>query len=497
MVLAIAALSRPIKDAADLAAGQYSAEKQNHPEDGSPWPPITYGIVHDVACQRTAFDVAAFVRLLTKKAEEDPPAATLAGLALEIFAGPNSGRTNLDKVLLHTALLDEGCDDQAKDLLDRTLRALGKTPAGAQGGDAEGGDLTGAQEPAVLADLTGAFKHLSPEGLALEKWVAARLDTDNNNQKELETTVELLAGLITLPGSGHEILARLIAENARCEQMEDLCERIGDGPEGAVVRRYAAACMNGVELARLTISWRRNPDLTRTTGDLLADIVDCHVPDAESPLLMDKLKNLHDRLAPPGGADCALLLRRAAVERVALREPDDLVKLLGWCTSSRERSLSAERMGRRLAATVLDADRDREWFVTCLAKLHTRHPVAVDAACRELSDPSSGTADAALVADVARLMPVKDLGSYGWELLERFLENEQLVSPVDVVQVVDVIFTIPMLAPRGTRPDSSWRKLLLRATVGRWSDMTKRDEAVEQLRGAGRGEAADWIIESL
>jgi hypothetical protein len=484
MVLATAALSRPVGEAATLAASQYAAE--THPEDGGPWPPITYGIVHDVACQRTAFDVAVFVRVLI---EQGFPA--LAGLTLEIFAGTNSGRTNLDKALLHTALIGEECHGEAAELLDLTLRALGEIAADAHGPGAE------------LADLTGAFQQLSPTGQVLERWVAARLDTDRHDQKELATTVALLARLITLPGRGHETLARHIAENARCEQMEDLCERTVDRPaEGAVVRRHAAAYMKGVELARLAVSWRRNPVLTRTTRDLLADILDRRFADVTSPLPMDKLKDLHDRIAAPGGADpeCASMLRRSAVERVAGRGPQDLVELLRWCTSSRERSRSADLMGRRLAAAVLGPDGDRGWFVACLVALYgdrPRHIVAVDAACRELSDPSSGTADAGLVADVARRLSAAGLGRHSWELLERFLENEQLVSPADVARVVDVVFAIPELAPSEAGPDDDRRRLLLRATVGRWSDMLKRDEAVGHLQNAGRDEAAHWIIESL
>ncbi|MBC9724769.1 hypothetical protein [Streptomyces sp. TRM68367] len=59
--MATAALSRPVKEAAELAWMRQDAES------GSERAPITASIVHDVACQRTAFDVAVFVRVLTRR----------------------------------------------------------------------------------------------------------------------------------------------------------------------------------------------------------------------------------------------------------------------------------------------------------------------------------------------------------------------------------------------------------------------------------------------
>lgn len=72
-------------------------------------------------------------------------------------------------------------------------------------------------------------------------------------------------------------------------------------------------------------------------------------------------------------------------------------------------------------------------------------------------------------------------------MLERFLENEQLVTPAAVVEVVGGVLALPL-------PDA---ELLLRATVGRWSDVGHRDDAVAELRAAEQHEAAEWVIKSL
>lgn len=61
MLMATAALSRPVGEAAELAVMQQEAES------GSERAPITASIVHDVACQRTAFDVAVFVRVVEER----------------------------------------------------------------------------------------------------------------------------------------------------------------------------------------------------------------------------------------------------------------------------------------------------------------------------------------------------------------------------------------------------------------------------------------------
>lgn len=499
MLMATAALSRPVGEAAELAVMQQEAESRSERA------PITASLVHDVACQRTAFDVAVFVRVLEQRR------SALAKRTVQVFAGPGSGRTNLDKALLHTALRDEGCLREADRLLGLTLRAIADSPPGAAGAAEEGEEI---------ADLAGAFQHLSPAGRVLERWVEERLNA--SDATEVERTRRLVAKLIARRGSGHDALAEHIGRTTQPRHLVKLCAMLAKDEASpakcALVRHYAAANANVQELAVLVASWHKEPALTRTTRGLLNDIVaGTSTPSAStpststaastssapsvastptvptavsSPRPLNELTQLGEWLSLDGAApECSRLLCQVAAVRVEGRSGADLVSLLGRVERSRDRTRAAHEAGRRIAMAVMGTGEDRDWFVECVRALHdAKYAVAVRSACRELSDPSQElTADAELVADVAGRLHHAGLHKVSWTLLERFLENEQLVTPADVVEVVGQVLALPL-------PDA---ELLLRATVGRWSDVGHRDDAVAALRAAGRCEAAEWVIKSL
>lgn len=508
MLMATAALSRPVGEAAELAVMQQEAESRSERA------PITASLVHDVACQRTAFDVAVFVRVLEQRR------SALAKRTVQVFAGPGSGRTNLDKALLHTALRDEGCHREADLLLGLTLRAIADSPPGAAGAGEEGEEI---------ADLAGAFQHLSPAGRVLERWVEERLNA--SDATEVERTRRLVAKLIARRGTGHDALAEHIGRTTQPRHLVKLCAMLAKDEASpakcALVRHYAAANANVQELAVLVASWHKEPALTRTTRSLLNDIVaGTSAPSAEtpsastpsastaasiptptssapsaastpppsaavsSPRPLNELTQLGEWLSLDGAApECSRLLCQVAAVRVEGRSGADLVTLLGRVERSRDRTRAAHEVGRRIAMAVMGTGEGRDWFVECVRALHdAKYAVAVRSACRELSDPSQElTVDAELVADVAGRLHHAGLHKVSWTLLERFLENEQLVTPADVVEVVGQVLALPL-------PDA---ELLLRATVGRWSDVGHRDDAVAALRAAGRCEAAEWVIKSL
>ncbi|MGP4050929.1 hypothetical protein [Streptomyces sp. 2A115] len=471
MLMATAALSRPVGEAAELAVMQQEAESRSERA------PITASIVHDVACQRTAFDVAVFVRVLEERQ------SALAKRTVKVFAGSGSGRTNLDKALLHTALRDEGCHREADRLLGLTLRAIADSTPGAAGAGEEGEEI---------ADLAGAFQHLSPAGRVLECWVEERLNA--SDATEVEGTRQLVARLIARRGAGHDALAEHIGRTALPRHVVKLCAllaKVEASPaKCALVRKYAAGHKNVQELAVLVASWHKEPALTRTTRELLTDIVAGAADPGVAPRPLEELMQLDGWLREADAdPECSRLLRYAAAVRIEGRSGADLVDLLGRVERSRDRTRAAHTVGRRLAMAVMRPDADRDRFVGCLGALHdAKHFVAVRAASRELSDPSHELrVDAALVADVAGRLDRAELHQVSWTLLERFLENEQLVSPADVVEVVGRVLDLRL-------PDA---ELLLRATVGRWSDVGHRDDAVAELRAAGQCEAADWVIKSL
>ncbi|WP_155056108.1 hypothetical protein [Streptomyces blattellae] len=466
MLMATAALSRPVGEAAELALMQHEAES------GGERAPITASIVHDVACQRTAFDVAVFVRVLQRRQPE------LAERTVQVFASPGSGRTNLDKALLHTALRDEGCHREADRLLELTLQAIADSPLGTAGVGAEDEEM---------ADLSGAFQHLSPAGQILERWVEDRLNAQN--AAEVGRTRGLVASLIARGGTD-DALAEYIGSTVPYDHVVSLCALLSTGDTAspakcAMVRRYAAGRESLKDLGGLVAAWHKEPSLTRTTRDLLADIAEGRTAPDSSPRSLEELEHI-DEWLPQMGADpeCSRLLRYEAAVRVEGRSGEDLVTLLGRVNRSRDKTRAQHEMGYRLAVAVMGPDADRDWFVDCLRALQAKHLVAVRSACRELSDPA-GELDAGLVADVARRLHGAGLHDASWTLLERLLENEQRVTPPGVVEVVRQALALP---------DA---ELLVRATVGRWSDGVRRDEAVTALRAADQREAADWVIKSL
>lgn len=475
ILMATAALSRPIREAADLALLQCGKESDRERA------PITASIVHDVTCQRTVSDVAVFVRVLKDRGPD------LVERTVRLFASPGSGRTNLDKVLLHIALVDEDCRSEADRLLDLTLQAIADSSP----------DAVAGEESEEIADLAGAFQHLSPGGRVLEQWVEKRLQT--SVATEVKETRQLVATLIAQSGADHDALAAYIGSTAQPRDVAKICALLTRGKDESpakcdLVRRHALGREDVKKLAEFVSYWHREPALTRTTRLLLADIVAGARAGDAAPRSLGDLSRMADWL----GGDyespaCSRALRNLAVERVEGCDGAELAELLGRVERSQERGRVAHKAGRRLAMAVMgpggDRDRVRAWFVGCLLALHdAKHTVAVRAACRELTDPShERRVDAALVADVAERLRGVGMSKVAWDLLERFLENEQLVTGADVVEVVRGVPCLPA-------PDA---RLLLRATVGRWSDMGHRDNAVAQLRADGRDEAADWVVNSL
>ncbi|MFI5798310.1 hypothetical protein [Streptomyces sp. NPDC051677] len=471
MLMATAALSRPVEEAAQMADLQQKAESQGKRA------PITATIVHDVACQRTAFDVAVFVRVL-----KDRRQPALAERTVDLFASPGSGRTNLDKALLHIALRDEGCAVEADRLLELTLLANADCPpdTGVIGGEGE-----------EIGDLAGAFRHLSPTRQILEDWVEARLrDPDAT---EVEKAQHLVARLIAVRGSEYDALAGHIGRIAKPWNVVQLCALLAkkEASPGkcTLVRRQAAGYKDGQELADLVSCWYEEPALTRTTRNLLADVVARPDAPGRSPRPLGQLNQMAGWLRAKADPECTRLLRLVAVEEVEGRSGAELVDLLRHVEGGRERTRAAHEAGRRLAMAVRRPGADPDRFVDCLRALHdAKYSTAVRAACRELSDPSrERKVDSALVADVAERLHGVKLRNVAWDLLERFLENEQLVAPADVVEIVR---GVPSLSARDAQ-------LLLRATVGRWSDVGRRDKAEHELRSAGLGDAAGWVLKSL
>jgi hypothetical protein len=472
-VLATAALCRNVKQAAELARGQWDAERAS----GREGTPLTDGIIHDVACQRTALDVAVFIRECRRAGESE-----LVDKTLRVFARLSSGRTNLDKALLYIALCDEKCEQEAAELLRRTLAAIDEH------GSAQASDT----DPVELHDLVGALHQLSPSERILEKWI----DGELSFPERVPRTRQLVGRLIVSRPDGPDTLIEHVGRRWQWRDLVEVCGQLSRHypKKCAAVRQHAASRTEVKELAEIIIAWQQSEPLVKTTKDLLADIVATGTERAGPRSLAD-LDGLHIVLRNfKAHPQCDRLLRIAAALHIDGRTADDLVTLLSKVEQRRDRQRVAQTIGERLAARVLETGADTDLFVEYVGKLRSAgYSEAVYSARRELADPSGSDQSleqsAALIAEVADRLYRKDLADDGWDLLERYMENEQRVTPQDVAVVVARLCDIKM--------DEKDRYFLLRATVGRWSDVRRRDEAVAELQRAGFRAEAAAVIRSL
>ncbi|GAA1934154.1 hypothetical protein [Kitasatospora viridis] len=491
-VLAIAALCRSVSEAAELAIGQWDAVPAAEARLGGPAgaaglddPEVARlralrdGIVHDVACQRTTLDVAAFIRECRGHGR-----AELAERTVQVFARTSSGRTNLDKALLYLALRDEGCEQEADELLRRTLDAIGRA-----GGTERDPDTS----PVELHDLVGALHHLSPSERILEKWIDAELKLPTTRKAAIQLAAVLLADR---PG-GPDTLVEHVGRHWSRDNLIRLCEQLARQSCGRYedVGRHVAARTDLQDLADLVRAWDGSKVLGRSTETLLAQIVARGAESAQGPRSLAELDDLAAWLDDSeASARCGRLLRRAAAEHVDGRSGQELAVLLGRVDRRPDHERAAQRIAQRLAARVIATGTGNEVFVDYLKALRAaRDTEAVYAARRELADPS-GSAEQlrhwrAVVADIADRLYSQGLQDDGWDLLERYLENEQRITTQDVVEVVAGL--------QGSAMPEERRYLLLRATVGRWSDGPRREEVVTVLRRRGFEAAASAVIRSL
>ena len=495
-VLATAALWRSIGDAADLACRQSEIDGVASPgatgerERQQPEPEIaeyrpsalSKGIVHDVARQRTALDVARFVRELRDRGKQDLVHATLNTFSEK--------RPLLDTALLYLGLRDAGCAEAAEGLLGRAVQRI--NTSGARQSDTT--------TPAGLNDLVAALRMLSPVEPVLENWIDRRLgDTDL-----VGPTRDAVAKLIS--GSEHspDSLIEHVGKRLRYHNVAAVCRELAESdPERCeAVLNQAAAREELHDLAEIISRWQKFETVARTRGDLYAKVVARGVACAAGPRSPAEIDTLVKELklidADP---ECWRLLRIAAAEHIGGRGGGELVRLQARIERARDVYRVARTVARRLTAGLLSRSVDPGVFadyVTAQQGQGNRGRIAADLACKELSDPSdpelAGVPMGGVIADTAvRLYGNGTDRAWGeekaWDLLERCLENEQRITPADVVAITEQL--------RASGMDGRRRLLLYRGTVGRWADAVRCQEAVGLLESKGFEEEAEQVVESV
>jgi hypothetical protein len=474
-VLTNAALGRPAEEAARLAILQWRKETERDPNET----PLTAGIVHDVASQRTALQLAAFIRECRRE-----PETGLAEQTLRVFAGAGSGRTNLDKALLYFTLRDDGCEGEAAELLTLTLREMGER---AQGLAHHG--------PEELHDLVGALHHLSPSQRILEDWITEAM----KDPLDLAATVNLVANLLAGVPRGAESLAEYVGATWDHHDLVQVCGLlVGRAPQACETLRAILASRSDFKfLAEIIIEWHKSPTLSKSTKNLIAAVVERGADRGAGPRPKGDIDRIHANLTTFGApAECLRMLRVAAAVHIEGRSGEQMAELLQCVDSRRERRITARMIGERLADRVLRSRTaaDKALFVDYIKALHDRGEAeSAYWPLRELPDPMG--ADQALdgaatvIGEIASSLYAVHLDEAGFNLLERCLENEQWVTPRDVADVVVRLRESGM--PAGARHD------LLSATVGRWSEVLRRGQAVAELRARGFDDDAEAVILSL
>lgn len=477
VVLTLAALIRPVREAATLAVRQW--EKENVSAGSR----LTDQMLHDVTAQRTVAEVAEFIHECRIQQAGD-----LVNQILDAFVQTaTSGRTNLDKALLFIKLRDWECHDDAAGLLRRALDPPGEDQTERAAGGA--GDEVG---------VVGALRRFSPSEGIVEKWIDQRM----GNPYREESTVKLVADLLGGETGGVEALAGHIGLRWQSRRLILLCEVLAKrrGSHLPLVRRSAAARSDQNSLAEIIEDWNASSPLAGSLRGLLADIV-AGGTSAPAPRSAEFLDGLHQVLKNRGApAKCREELRVAAAAHVGDRTGAEVASLLGGVSRRRLRRV-AQLVNQHVTERLLTGAIDAAWVVSYLTEIPERRPADAAGltfwALRELSEPTEPTVPgdalerlAPAVGDIAARLYCDRFASTTFELLERCLENDQWLDDAGVVAIAERVHDSAIPG------DARWLKLLS-ATVGRWANTGRRDEVVAALARRGFDREAGAIITSV
>jgi hypothetical protein len=466
-ILTLAAVDRTPARAAELTVGLRRAE-----QGGSR---LTESIIHDLTAQRTVPDLAEFIAECKRCGQADLVEATLTAFVR------SASRASLDKALLYFELLRFQCDDEAKTLLFQTLSDEGARPSAV--------DLAAHQRPLAgvigQVGIVGALRHLSPSQPIVEEWIDERMAASVNWKK----TAELVANLLGNEPSGDRQLAEHVATAPKWlpSPLIRLCEVLAGparrGSPGLRLVRGYAATRDWSSLDGIIGLWYRSPELSGSFPELISDIVTdgAHGPRQRPISFFDNLAAALDLPGVPSKCRSELLVAAAAY--LADRPGNDIAELLGRVDRA-DRRRAAQRINAQFARGLAAGEEETGRYIDYLNGLKSLpdYPTLIFWAVRELTDP---TAAAPLkltgqqIGNIAvRIYDDDDLKDTGFDLLERYLENEQAVTKADATDIVMQVH--PGTEIPGMWQDPRW-DALLGATIGRWADTDHRDEVRDEF----------------
>jgi hypothetical protein len=470
-ILTLAAVDRTPAQAAELTVALRRAE-----QGGSG---LTESIIHDLTAQRTVPDLAEFIAECKRCGQADLVEETLTAFVR------STSRVSLDKALLYFELLRFQCVEEATTLLARTLSAEGARPRAYEGSPASAADRAGQQRPLAgvigQVGIVGALRHLSPSQAIVEEWIDKRM-TASVNWRE---TADLVANLLGNEPNGDLLLAKHVATTWDPPALIRLCEVLAGSAHRAspglrLIRRYAAT-RDWSSLAGLIAPWYLSPELSGSFPELLAEIVTGGA-DGPGPRPIHFFDNLAAALDQPGvPSKCRSELLVAAATYVTGRPGAEVAELLRRVGRSGRRR-AAQGINGRLAQGLVNGEIETGQFIEYLRGLKTLpdYPTLVFWAVRELTDPADpDTANrpqltGSQIGGIAVRIYADGPGDTGFDLLERYLENEQAVTAADAADLVAQVRTCAGM--QAARWDA-----LLGATVGRWADTDRLDEVRDEF----------------
>lgn len=477
-ILTLAAVDRSPAEAAEVTVGLRRAE-----QGGSG---LTQSMIHDLAAQRTVPDLAEFIAEGKKRGQADLVRETLAA-----FVG-SASRVSLDKALLYFELLRFGCDREAKALLAQTLSEEGARPR--EGAHKAEADPAGHQRPLAgvigRVGIVGALRHLSPSQPIVEEWINERMKASLNWQE----TADLVANLLGNEPEGDRLLAQHVVRTWDPAPLIRLCEVLARpehrrSPGLGLVRHYAAT-QDWSRLAAIMGPWYVSHALAGSFPGLLSEIVAGGEADP-APRPVHFYDNLAEALAVHAvPSKCRSDLLLAAATYLADRPGGGVAELLGRVDRA-DRRRAAQSINAQFAEGLAAGTVETKRFIDYLAGLKALpdHPTLIFWAVRELTDPAADRCrlTGEQIGGIAAGIYANGEQDTGFDLLERYLENEQSVTREDAADIVAQVHTSAEMR------DARW-DALLGATIGRWADTTHRDEVRDEFRRRGHAREAAAIM---
>jgi hypothetical protein len=461
-ILTLAAVDRSAAEAAELTVELRRAERGRSG--------LTESIIHDLTAQRTVPGVAEFIAECKRRERAD-----LVQEALTAFV-KSASRVSLDKALLYFELLRFRCDSEAQALLADTLSDEGARPSAA--------DRGGHQRPLVgvvgQVGIVGALRHLSPSQTIVEEWIDERMEASAN----WRDTADLVANLLGNEPNGDRLLAQHVARTWDPAPLIRLCEVLAGPAHRAsqglrLVRQYAAT-RGWSSLAGIIGPWYQSRELSGSFSQLIDEIVQGG-EDSPAPRPIYFLDNVAAALDQPGvPAKCRSELLVAAATYLTGRPGADVAELLRRVGRA-DRRRAAQSINAQIAQGLATAEVETGLFIEYLNQLRTLPDslTLIFWAVRELTDPIA--ADRRMLAGrqiggIAVRIYADGLDDAGFDLLERYLENEQAVTATDAADIVAQVCT-----SKEMHDDTRWDELL-GATIGRWADTSRLDEVKAEFR---------------